>query len=80
MLPPIPTSRRSVGETVKDQERQFRERRETLEGQIGILVAQIEQKQQDINGRQRQREALAAQMASYKTEMTTVFPLVAKGY
>ena len=76
-------ARRNVVETdmaIKDQERQFRERKQTLDGQIGILAAQIEQKQQDISGRQRQREALAAQMASYKTEMTTVFPLVAKGY
>jgi HlyD family type I secretion membrane fusion protein len=76
-------ARRSVGETdmaIKDQERQFRERRQTLDGQIGILSAQIEQKQQDIAGRQRQRESLAAQMVSYKAEMTSVFPLVAKGY
>jgi HlyD family type I secretion membrane fusion protein len=76
-------ARRNVGETdmaIKDQERQFRERRQTLDGQIGILSAQIEQKQQDIAGRQRQRESLAAQMVSYKAEMTSVFPLVAKGY
>ena len=76
-------ARRNVGETdmaIRDQERQFRERRQSLQGQIGILAAQIEQKQQDITGRQRQRDSLAAQMASYKTEMTTVFPLVAKGY
>jgi HlyD family type I secretion membrane fusion protein len=76
-------ARRNVGETdmaVKDQERQFRERRQTLDGQIGILSAQIEQKQQDIAGRQRQKESLAAQMVSYKAEMASVFPLVAKGY
>ena len=76
-------ARRNVGETdmaIKDQERQFRERRQSLDGQIGILAAQIEQKQQDITGRTRQRDSLAAQVASYKTEMTTVFPLVAKGY
>jgi HlyD family secretion protein len=76
-------ARRNVGETamaIKDQERQFRERRQSLDGQIGILAAQMEQKQQDITGRTRQRDSLAAQMASYKTEMTTVFPLVAKGY
>ena len=74
-------ARRNVVETdlaIKDQERQFRERRQTLDGQIGILSAQIEQKQQDIAGRQRQKESLAAQMASYKAEMTSVFPLVQK--
>ena len=76
-------ARRTVAETdmaIKDQERQFRERRQTLEGQVGILAAQIEQKQQDMAGRLRQKESLASQLASYKTEMTTVFPLVAKGY
>ncbi len=76
-------ARRNVGETdmaIRDQERQFRERRQSLDGQVGILAAQIEQKQQDITGRQRQRDSLAAQMASYQSEMTTVFPLVAKGY
>jgi HlyD family type I secretion membrane fusion protein len=75
-------ARRNVVETdlaIKDQERQFRERKETLDGQIGILSAQIEQKQQDIAGRQHQKESLAAQMASYKAEMTSVFPLVQKG-
>ncbi|MBR1211572.1 HlyD family type I secretion periplasmic adaptor subunit [Bradyrhizobium sp. JYMT SZCCT0180] len=76
-------ARRKVAETemaIRDQERQFRERKQSLDGQIGILAAQIEQKQQDITGRTRQRDSLAAQMTSYKTEMTTVFPLVAKGF
>jgi HlyD family secretion protein len=76
-------ARRKVAETdmaIKDQERQFRERKQSLDGQIGILAAQIEQKQQDTIGRTRQRDSLAAQMASFKTEMTTVFPLVAKGF
>jgi HlyD family secretion protein len=74
---------RNVAETdlaIKDQERQFRERRQTLDGQTGILAAQIDQKQEDISGRQRQRESLAAQMTSYKAEMTSVAPLVEKGY
>ena len=76
-------ARRQVAETdmaIRDQERQFRERKQSLEGQIGILAAQIEQKQQDTIGRTRQRDSLASQVESYKSEMTTVFPLVAKGY
>jgi HlyD family type I secretion membrane fusion protein len=76
-------ARRNIGETdmaMRDQERQFRERRQSLEGQTGILAAQIEQKQQDITGRTRQRDSLAAQRASYKSEMTTVYPLVEKGF
>jgi HlyD family type I secretion membrane fusion protein len=76
-------ARRNVEETaiaIKDQERQFRERRQTLDGQIGILAAQIDQKEEDIKGRLRQKEALAAQMVSYKAEMTSVYPLVVKGF
>lgn len=76
-------ARRNVAETdlaIRDQERQFRERRQTLDGQIGILAAQIEQKRQDIAGRARQKEALAAQIASFKTEITAVTPAVEKGF
>jgi HlyD family type I secretion membrane fusion protein len=75
--------RRNVAETdmaIKDQERQFRERRQTLNGQIGILAAQIEQKQQDIAGRTRQKESLATQMTSFKAEITAVTPAVEKGF
>src|SRR6478752_4867179 len=67
-------ARRNVEETaiaIKDQERQFRERRQTLDGQIGILAAQIDQKEEDIKGRLRQKDSLAAQMVSYKAEMTS---------
>ena len=45
---------RNIAETelaISDQERQFRERRQTLDGQIGILASQIEQKQQEMAGR-----------------------------
>ncbi len=76
-------ARRNIAETdmaINDQERQFRERRQTLDGQIGILAAQIEQKQQDIGGRQHQKESLAVQMASFKAEIAAVAPVVAKGY
>jgi HlyD family secretion protein len=74
---------RNVAETdlaIKDQERQFRERRQTLDAQIGILTAQIGQKQEDISGRQHQKESLEAQMTSYNSEITSVTPLVEKGY
>jgi HlyD family type I secretion membrane fusion protein len=82
-FPPELLAHRNVAETdlaIKDQERQFRERRQTLDGQIGILSAQIDQKQEDISGRQRQKESLEAQMTSYQAEMTSVAPLVEKGY
>ncbi|QPF90217.1 HlyD family type I secretion periplasmic adaptor subunit [Bradyrhizobium commune] len=76
-------TRRDIKETdqaIRDQERVFQENREKLNGDLGILGSQIAQKQADIDGRQRQRESLASQMASYKAEMTSVYPLVEKGY
>jgi HlyD family secretion protein len=74
--------RRSVPETataIADQERQFAESRQTLENQVGILRSQVEQKQQDLAGRERQRAALGAQLASFTTETNSVAPLVTKG-
>lgn len=82
-FPPDLLARRNIKETdqaIKDQERVFQEHREKLNGDLGILSSQIAQKQADIDGRKRQREALAAQMTSYKAEMTSVYPLVEKGY
>ena len=76
-------TRRNIKETdqaIKDQERVFQENREKLNGDLGILSSQVAQKQADIDGRQRQRESLASQMTSYKAEMTSVYPLVEKGY
>ena len=76
-------ARRNIKETdlaIRDQERVFQENREKLNGDLGILSSQIAQKQADIDGRQRQKESLAAQMTSYQSEMASVYPLVVKGY
>lgn len=76
-------ARRNVAETdmaIRDQERQFRERRQTLDGNIGILTAQIDQKQQDMDGRARQKQSLAAQLTSFRAEITAVTPAVEKGF
>jgi HlyD family type I secretion membrane fusion protein len=76
-------ARRNIKETdlaIRDQERVFQENREKLNGDLGILNSQIAQKQADIDGRQRQKESLAAQMTSYQSEMASVYPLVVKGY
>ena len=76
-------ARRSIPETamaLADQQRQFTERRAGLQNQINILNAQIQQKRQEMAGRERQQAALAAQVASYTKEMDSVSPVVAKGY
>ncbi|WP_456715486.1 HlyD family type I secretion periplasmic adaptor subunit [Bradyrhizobium sp. USDA 4353] len=65
---------------IADQQRLFVERRNGLISQINILNSQIVQQQQELAGRDRQRTALAAQLASFDTQMNNVRPAVAAGY
>ena len=76
-------ARRNVPETaqaIADEQRQFVDHRAALLSQVNILNSQIAQQQQELAGRDRQRAALADQLASYTTEMNNVQPLVDKGY
>ena len=76
-------ARRDVPETaqaIADEQRQFVDHRAALLSQVNILNSQIAQQQQELAGRDRQRAALADQLASYTTEMNNVQPLVDKGY
>lgn len=82
-FPPLLLARRSVPETavaLRDQERQFAERRRSLDNETGILKAGIEEKTQDIAGRTLQRGTLASQLASYNQEIGGLTDLTAKGY
>jgi HlyD family secretion protein len=82
-FPAAVLARRDVRETavaIADEQQQFIERRHALENQISILKSQIEQKQQEISGRQRQQASLTTQLTSYNTEMNAVGSLVEKGY
>ncbi|MGJ5008748.1 HlyD family type I secretion periplasmic adaptor subunit [Bradyrhizobium oligotrophicum] len=65
---------------IADQQRLFVERRNGLISQINILNSQIAQQQQELAGRDRQRAALSAQLASFETQMNNVRPAVAAGY
>jgi HlyD family type I secretion membrane fusion protein len=76
-------ARRGVLETataIADQQRQFVERRSSLAGQVNILNSQIAQQQQELAGRDRQRDSLAEQLASLATQMNNVRPLLDKGF
>jgi len=76
-------ARRNVPETataIGDQQRQFVERRNALISQYNILNSQIAQQQQELAGRDRQRAALADQLASFTTEMNNVRPAMDKGF
>ena len=63
-----------------DQERQFRERKESVENRIDIFEAQIAQQEEFIAGTQEQIESLDAQIASYDTEIEAVRPAAEKGF
>jgi HlyD family secretion protein len=65
---------------IVDQQRQFIDHRAALASQISILNSQISQQQQELAGRDRQRAALADQLASYTTELTNVQPALEKGF
>lgn len=82
-FPPNVLARRGVLETataIADQQRQFVERRSSLAGQVNILNSQIAQQQQEVAGRDRQRNSLAEQLASLTTQMNNVRPLLDKGF
>ena len=82
-FPPSVLARQNVPETataIADQQRQFVERRNALISQYNILNSQIAQQQQELAGRDRQRAALADQLASFVTEMNNVRPALEKGF
>ena len=82
-FPPSVLARQNVPETataIADQQRQFVERRNALISQYNILNSQIAQQQQELAGRDRQRAALADQLASFVTEMNNVRPALDKGF
>src|SRR5262245_41482523 len=82
-VPPALAARKGIAETaalIADQQRQFKERRRSLDNQVDILKAKIEQTKRDLAGRTSQETSLAAQLASYETEINAVSPLVEKGY
>jgi HlyD family secretion protein len=76
-------NRRMIPETaaaMEDEERQFEERRQSIETQNRILEARIGQIAQDISGRDRQRVAFVAQIDSITTQIASVGTLVEKGW
>ncbi len=83
VIPEAIAARSAIRETataIADQKRQFKERRRSLDNQIDILKAKIEQTSKDLGGRGSQEAALAAQLASYDKEINAVSPLVEKGF
>ena len=63
-----------------DQERQFDERRRSIEGQVRIFEARSEQTTRDVTGKTAQAESLKGQIASLTAEYAKVTPLVERGF
>ena len=75
--------RRMIPDTVSaisNEERQFDERRQSIENQVRVFEARIEQTAHEITGRDRQRVALLAQIESITAQIASVGTLVEKGW
>jgi HlyD family secretion protein len=82
-FPPALLARASVAEAalaMSDQQRTFSERRRSLENQVDILKARIDQLSRDISGRNHRAIALQSQLDSFTIELEKVGGLAEKGY
>lgn len=69
----------SVKKVIDDQEAQFRERKASIEGQIGILEGRVSQYQSEINGLRLERESADKQLNFIQDELLGVRDLADKG-
>ena len=74
--------RRMIPETalaISDEERQFEERRQSIQNQVRVLEARIEQTVHEITGRGRQWAALTSQVESISGQLAAVASIAEKG-
>lgn len=69
-----------VASTIFDQEKQFAERKRTLEGQVDIFKRRIDQNKSEIAGKKQRLSAIEAQLANMRQEIGAVTGLAAKGF
>lgn len=69
----------SVRKVLDDQEAQFRERKASIDGQIGILEGRVTQYQSEINGLRVERESAQKQLNFIQDELGGVRDLAEKG-
>jgi HlyD family secretion protein len=72
--------RLSTRKNMIDQEQQFKERRGSINGQIGILESRIEQLGRTIAGLEAVRDATQGQIKSIRSEYKKVSGLAGRGY
>jgi HlyD family secretion protein len=68
-----------IAAAIASEQRQFAERRQSIDNQARIYQARIAQTGEDIAGRSRQESALAAQIDNMARELAAVVPLAEKG-
>ena len=69
-----------VAALIADQEKQFLERRRSVEGQVAIFTSRIEQTNRDISGKVSREKSLAQQLESLKEDVGKFTTLADKGY
>jgi HlyD family secretion protein len=82
-FPKAVLDRKHVPETAAamlDQQRQFLERKRTIDAQVAILQQRIEQTNRDVAGKRERQSSLQSQHASMKGEIDAVSGLAARGF
>ena len=69
-----------MASSIASQEKQFQERRRSLEGQISIFTSKLEQTARDIAGKKSQEGALAQQHASLFKDVSAITTVADKGF
>ena len=69
-----------IAAILSDQDKQFAERRRSIEGQIGIHVSRIEQTLRDIGGKRSRERSLTQQIDSLQIDVGKFKTLADKGY
>lgn len=73
-------SQPDVAALVADHEKQFADRRRSLEGQVAIFVSRVEQTSRDISGKSSREKSLTRQIESLQVDVDKFASLSDKGY
>lgn len=74
------TGSADLRQVMSEQERLLTERQRSIENQVDILAARIDQTEKDVEGRNRRLASLRTQHASLAAEIEAIRPVVEKGF
>lgn len=69
-----------VASTLYDQEKQFTERKRSLEGQVAIFQSRIEQIGSEISGKQARVDALRSEVSLVRSRLDRIRPVMERGF